>query len=360
MSVQIQHLRRSISARTGAGRGMTLIELLAVMAILATMMGLSAAVYWRMSQNMKEQGAAAEIDVALRQARTNAVASNAPAFVELDAENHLVIPWVYKVVGLWHFENKDGFGRTPGAHSSAILRSSDLKDDGKIGKCAYLPPGSCIDLGVNPDFDCDDGGYIEAYVRPFGINDGGTGYIFYKQDSYYLTIKMDGTLQGNAGGKNVDASDYHLAAGRWTKVALAWDRHSTRIFVDDAAEAIGPGSVPQVNDHPLLVGHEDGGFVGRVDEVRVMSASKGRQVFLPGTSTLKHTTQPWDAVYFANDGTLDIRHHAGPVSITLLQGTTVRTVTVSMLGLTSREEVQNKEQYTQDEQAKNPDQAKGP
>lgn len=333
---------------------MTLIELLAVLAILATMMALSAAVYWKMSQNMKEQGAAAEIDVALRMARTNAVSSNAPAFVELDAEGHTVTPWVYKVVGLWHFENKDGFGRTPGAHSSAILRSADIKDDGKIGKCAYLPPGSCIDLGINPDFDCDDGGYLEAYIRPFGINDGGTGYIFFKQDCYSLTIKMDGTLQGFAGGKNLDAPSYHLAPGRWTKVGLAWDRHSTRILVDDAAIAIGPGSVPQTNDKPLLVGHEDGGFVGRVDEVRIMTASKGHSVYLPNASTLKHTAQPWDAVYFANDGSLDIRHHPGPVTITLLQGTTARSVTVSMLGLTSRAEVQDKESYTQNEQAKNP------
>ena len=326
---------------------MTLVELLAVMAILAMMMGLSAGVYWKMSQNMKEQGAAAEIDVALRQARTNAVTSNAPAFVEIDAANHQVIPWVYKTVGLWHFEKKDGFGRSGGAHSTAVLRGAELYKEGKIGQCVRLTPGTCIDAGTNPDFDCDDGGYLEAYIRPVPVNDGGTGYIFFKQDCYFLTIKLDGTLQGNAGGKNLNAPDYRIAAGRWSKVALAWDRHSTRIMIDDAVIAIGPGSEPIVNDRPLLIGHEEGGMVGLVDEVRIMAAARGHAVDLPKFSEVKNTAQPWNAVYFASDGTLDIRHHAGPVSITLLQGTTARTVNVSMLGLTTRAEVLDKETYTQ-------------
>ena len=324
----------------GSARGVTLVELMAVLAIVALLMAMSAAVYWQMSQNMKQQGAAADIDVALRQARNNAMASNAPAFVEIDSINHSVTPWVYRTVGQWHFENKDTFGRSSGAHGNAVLRGAELSKDGKIGKCVRLVPGSCVDVGTNPDFDLDEGGYLEAYVRPASITDGGSGYVFFKEHCYYLMITLQGTLQGNAGTRNLDAPEYRLAPGRWTKVAFAWDPHSSRIMVDDAVVAIGKGCTPDVSDHPLLVGQDTGGFVGFVDEVRVMTCSKGRTVYLPAGAKVTHTAAPWDAIYFAQDGSLDVRHHPGPVSITLFQGTTQRTVTVSMLGLTQRLEVE--------------------
>ena len=322
--------------------GMTLIELLAVLMIVAMMMAMSAAVYWQMSQNMKQQGAAGDVDVALRQARNNAMSSNSPAFVEIDSANHALTPWVYKTVGQWHFESKDTFGRTPGAHATAVIRgAAELWKDGKIGKCIYLKPGGCIDAGNNPDFDLEDGGYLEAYIRPKSITEGGNGYIFFKEHAYFLNITTKMTLEGSAGGSTLRAPDYRLASGRWTKVAFAWDPHSTRILVDDAIVAIGKGSVPEVSEHPLLFGLDDGGFVGFIDEVRVMTCARGRTVNLPSASKIDHTAQPWDAIYFSADGTLDIHHHPGPVSITLTQGTTVRTVTVSMLGLTQREEVES-------------------
>jgi type II secretory pathway pseudopilin PulG len=245
---------------------MTMIELLAVMTIVAMMLAMSAAVYWQMSQNMKQQGAAGDLDVALRQARNNAISSNAPAFVEIDSAGHTVTPWVYKTVGQWHFESKDGFGRTPGPHNTAAVRgAAEIKDNGKIGKCILLKPGGCIDAGTNPDFDLDDGGCLEAYIRPRSLTEGGTGYVFFKEHCYFLMITTKGSLEASAGGRSLKAPDYHLAPGRWTKVAFAWDPHSQRILVDDAIVAIGKGCVPEISDHPLIIGHDQGGFEGSID-----------------------------------------------------------------------------------------------
>ena len=56
---------------------MTLLELLIVIAILVMMLGFSASVYIRMSKRFKDQGAAAALEMVLRQARNAALAANA-------------------------------------------------------------------------------------------------------------------------------------------------------------------------------------------------------------------------------------------------------------------------------------------
>jgi prepilin-type N-terminal cleavage/methylation domain-containing protein len=325
-------------------RGLTLLELIVVMAILVILMGMSAAVYVNMSKSFKEQGAFGDLDVILRQARNNAISNNAPAYVEIDVKGRRVIPWVYKTVGQWHFEKADGYGRSNGAIHNAKLQGATIYKDGKIGACVQLRDNSCIDVGASSDFDCDDGGSLEAYIKPLPIEQGGSGYIFYKEGAYELKINLKGELEGDAGTKTLrtDNPEYHIAPNRWTKVGFAWDRHSTRILVDDAVIATGPGAEPAVTGNPLYIGHPNGNFTGYVDEVRVMAASRGRALELPSIFSLEHTAAPWNAVYFAGDGSLDVRHHPGPVSISLLGPKTKRTVTVSTLGLTTRSELESK------------------
>jgi len=323
--------------------GITLLEMLAVLFILSMLMALSVAAYWRMGQSFKEQGAAAQLDVALRQARNAAISANAPAWVELDTEARRIVPWVYRTVGFWHFEDRSDFGKTTGAYHGAIMHGGQLFPEGKVGKCARLQEGAYIELGADPDFDCEDGGYLEAYVRPASYTFAGDNFIFFKKNAYSLKVGNGGVLVGNAGSKTLQAPGYHIVPGRWTKVAFAWDRQTTRLLVDDCLIAVGPGSRPPLTDYPLLIGHETASLDGLVDEARVMTAAAGNTLQLPRTFTIKHTAAPWSAVYFAADGSLDMRYHAGPLSVTLLFGQRARTVSISMLGQTTRQEVENVE-----------------
>jgi competence protein ComGC len=327
--------------------GMTLLELLVVMALMVTLLGLSASIYVQMSKRFKDQGAAASLELVLRQARNAALAANAPAFVELDAAEQRVVGWRYRTVGLWHFESMDEYGRSPGAYHEATLRGAKIFKEGKIGKCAQLGPRAYVDLGASPEYDLVDGGYLEAWVRlPAGYLFTGEDYIFYKKNSYYLKIGRGGTLLANAGQHgDLKSLNYRVCAGRWLKLAFAWDRHSTHILVDDAVVGRALGSKPLVSDHPLLIGHEDSGDVPLlVDEVRVMAAEPAVPLELPASCTLQHNTAPWDAIYFAADGTLDMHYHPGPVSVSLLDSAKKRTVTVSMLGQTTRLEVEAQNQ----------------
>jgi len=328
-------------------RGLTLLEMLAVLTIVSLMMGLSVGVYLHMNRVFREQGAAAALDVALRQARNAAISAGAPAFVEIDVEKRRIVPWVYHTVGFWNFEDRTDFGRTTGAYRDAMMRGAELFPEGKVGKCARLRENCFVDLGADPDYDCEDGGYLEAYIRPACYTFIGDNFVFFKKNAYYLKVGLRGVLVGNAGGKTVQSVEYHIVPGRWSKVAMAWDHYSTRLLVDDCLVGLGPGGKTPVSDYPLLVGHETASLEGLVDEVRVMSASAGEAVQLPSGYSIKHTAAPWSAVYFASDGTLDIRYHTGPVSITLLKDNRARTVAISMLGQTTRAEVEQIE--TKDE-----------
>lgn len=323
---------------------MTLLEILAVLFILSLLLGLSATAYWRMGKSFKEQAAAAALDVALRQARNAAISANAPAWVEIDVAEQRVVPWVYRTVGFWHFEARSDFGNTTGAYHNAIMRGAQLFPDGKVGKCARLREGCYIDLGADPDFDCEDGGFLEAYIRPATYTFAGDNFIFHKKNAYSLKIATGGVLVGEVGGKSTKSTDYRIVPGRWSKVAFAWDRHSTRLLVDDCLVGLGPGACPPLSDLPLLIGHETASLDGLVDEARVMAATAGNTLQLPKSYTLKHTAAPWNAIYFAGDGTLDMRYHAGPVSVTLIESRKARTVSVSMLGQTSCSEVETIEE----------------
>lgn len=320
--------------------GLTMMELLAVIMIVSMMLGFSGTVYWRMSRSFKEQGAAAELDVALRQVRNSAVTANAPAFVELDADNKRIVPWVYKTVGFWHFEDRSSYGETSGPYHKGIMRGANLFPDGKVGKCAHLRDGAYIDAGSDPDFDLEDGGYLEAYIRPATLDFNSDNYIFFKKNSYSFRVGLRGVLMGNAGNKTLKAETYRVAPGRWTKVAFAWDRQSTRILVDDGIVAVGPGSKPPITNNPLLIGHETASLDGLVDEARVMSASSGNTVQLSQLYEITHNAAPWKAIYFAADGSLDMRYHAGPIGVTLTKEKRARSVNISMLGQISRTEVE--------------------
>ncbi|HEY3321141.1 MAG TPA: type II secretion system protein [Planctomycetota bacterium] len=323
-----------------AARGITLLELLAVMALIGVLLAMSVGVYIRMSNRFKEQGAASAVDVAIRQAHSSAISSGAPGFVAIDVKTRSVVPWAYRTVGMWHFEDKNGYGKTSGPYHAAILRGASLFPDGKIGKCVRLTEGSCVDAGADPDFDCDDGGYIEGYIRPATYTFTGDNYIFYKKNAYYLKIARAGMLEGNVGKVTVKAPNYHIVPGRWTKVGLVWSPQSTCVLVDDAIVGVGAGSRPPITEYPFLIGHDTVSMEGLVDEVRIMSAVVGNAVHLPPNYEIAHTAAPWNAIHFAADGSLDMRYHPGPVSVMITTGRKQRTIDVSMFGQVSRSELE--------------------
>lgn len=324
--------------------GFTLVELLVVIAILSVLMGLGAWGFISANRRLRDRAAPTTVETVIRQARNTAVVTGAPAFVEFDtaADPPRVVPWAYRVRGLWHFESTGQ--RTPGAFNQDAFVFGGTLVDGKIGKAMMLGDErggfGHIECGVDRVYDCPDGGYIEAYV--YWINDRAhPQYVFHKKDAYGLCLDAYGQLVGEAGLETLVGEGYPVPRRRWTKVAFAWDRRALRLFLDDAVVAVGPGTEPKVSTSSLYIGDDHATFFGIVDEARILGASPGDGVSLPPKAKLRHDAAPWTAFYFGPDGGLDPRYHAGPLKAEIQQDTKIRAVTVSMLGLTKREEVRN-------------------
>jgi type II secretory pathway pseudopilin PulG len=329
---------------------------LVVLSILSALLGIGAIAYLRTAQRFKDEAAADRMEVVIRQARNNALSSGAPAFVTLETNRRTkedeplppqVTPWGYRLVGVWHFEEAIGASATvPGAFGHPALARGCVTAEGKIGKAVALVALSkgqvvkgYVDCGADVDFDCEDGGYLEAYVfLEFGH--GFIQYVFRKKNAYALALDARGNPTGVVGEKTLKATGYVVPPRRWTKMALAWDRRTMRLLVDDAVLAAGPGALTPLNDSPLLLGDSDLPVLGRIDEAKVLVALRGEPLELPRGAVLIHNAQPWDAVFFAPDGSLDMRYHPSPIQLDLELREKRRTVTVSMLGLTKRGEVE--------------------
>lgn len=339
------------SGRSGA-RGVTLVELLVVMAIISMMAALGVGVYIKTSASMKDEAAVAQVDAILRQVRNSVLSSGAPAFVEFNPAHNppLVIPWTYRMVGLWHFEEE--FGDFKGARKHTAHNIGCRKEDGKIGRgISCAKPDSLgasleylgyVEVETDGDFDLDDGGYLEAYIYPYGVPRG-EQTIFKKKDCYYLTLGAGGVLIGRAGDKEVrvDPAVYRVAPQRWTKVAFSFDKNSSRILVDDFIVASGPGMRAKKNEESLQFSDEVLPFIGKIDEVKVLEAIPGNPLSLPPDTTLTHNADPWGAVFFAPDGTLDVRYHPNPIRVDIVKGTKRRSILISMLGTTHKLDVED-------------------
>ncbi|MEI6231583.1 MAG: LamG-like jellyroll fold domain-containing protein [Planctomycetota bacterium] len=355
------HAARPVRHDIAPGRGVTLLEMIVVIGLITLLLGMGVGSYIAMSKSYKEEGAASQIDVILRQVRNSAIGSQSPAWVEINTETRRITPWASRTVALWHFEDCDDFNHTTGSRHNAVLRGAKHDRNGKIGKCARLAPGNYVDGGNDPDFDLEDGGYIEAYIRPLSGDFTGDNFIFSKDGAFSLKIGKKGVLIGEISGDGkrpltkVFSKTYRIAPGRWTKVAFAWDRNVTRVMADDLVLATGPGATPPVNSNSFIVGSESSSFEGLVDEVRVQAAIAGNKLEVNPTVTITHNTAPWNAIYFGSDGALDMRFHGGPVRITLESEGRIRGVAVDMFGTPTRLELKKKGEVDESESTPEPE-----
>lgn len=344
--------------------GFTLIEMLVVIALLATLMAIGAGGWIISSRRYREQGVAAQVDVVIRQARNNALFSGAPSYVEFDTRSAAprLIPWGYDLVAMFHLE-ESGREATGGRGNRAFINNC-LSTDGKIGRCVATGfvrnnqgVKGFVECLPNPDYDCEDGGMLEAYILLEFDNIRQTQYVFNKADAYALFVNGDGYLSGRVGSQTLEATTFLMPVRRWTKVGMIWDRYSIRLLVDDAIVVVGEGSKTPLNDHPLTIGDRDAPVLGRIDEARVLAAVRGQPFELPRGAKLVHNAAPWNGAFFMPDGSLDLRYHPGAVKVELTLEGKRHTTVITMLGQTRRlevEKVKTQRELEEEEAQKNP------
>ena len=304
--------------------GYTLVELIVVIAIISTLMGIGVAGYLAMGRSMSTEARLSEIEDALRSARNFAVVSGSTARVDIDTQARTLTPVGFKVIGLWHLESDEG------AYERDLLIEKAEHTKGKIGDgVMFNGKGSYAYCDEPGELHRQSGVYLEAWLFP--MLSGVDQYIFRKPKDFDLKLTRYGALEGGGKSTRIEVTDYFLPLYRWAKVALLIDQDRMQVFVDDILRAeLDEGLELPKAEEPFQISDPGEPFGGIVDEVRFLGLRRGRPVTLPPDYKLVCGSR---AIYFDTNGRLHSSHHGGEVTVGLDDGKKARTLIVGRTGL---------------------------
>src|SRR5436190_16620567 len=202
--------------------GVTLIELMVVMSIIAILLGVGMAM---MSESNKDLGLRATRSSVLgicRFARTAARNSRAPVSVRIDPEGKFISTVIRKPMAAWHFEDASLQGAL--GHS-AKLTNGKLTDDGRVGKgIQFADNGGSLGCGSVPMVANDQGLLVEIWYRP-NLHKRDR-VLVQKVGEFGLGLSKLGTLQGWFGAETervgIQMTDAPLPERRWSKLSMLW------------------------------------------------------------------------------------------------------------------------------------------
>ena len=123
-----------------------------------------------------------------------------------------------------------------------------------------------VSLGVLPNDIADTGTTLQLWMNPQHWIPGAS--IVTWGENLNIQLGTPGQITIKCGDETISFTDGNLATGNWSHLSILLDGNSIRLLVNNANEQSGtypaPFTVP--TREPLLLG---GGFLGRIDEVRV-------------------------------------------------------------------------------------------
>ncbi len=312
-------------------RGFTLLELMLVMVILGTVVGVGLGAF--ASFDPGRRAARGLIASALRQARNEAVANRAPATVRIDPETRTLMTESYVVAGTWRFETSslDGAGGEQSGFAEGF--PGEYLGDGFVGRALDLelgPRGArvAIDLSDDPIFSVTRGFRIACALRPSALADaelldyGGVVKWKLQRDgsvSFEVVTRRVDELGRSSAGESVllRTSPGALEAGRWGRIELRYDGAWLTALAAGVPVAQRAEFRPLWNlTAPLVLGGGRTPYPGRIDDLVVSVMQRSDEMILP-SSTEFEASAPL-VVRFDGGGRLDPVEHARPATIGLV------------------------------------------
>lgn len=326
------------SRRRPTADGLTLVELLIVMGVLAVLMGIGVGAVARLDTG--ERRVVAQIKDALARARTFALSESAPARVVVDPRAGLVYGLGARRVGNWHFEG----GRGDGWPVEARLEAARPVRDGVIGGAVELLAESSLRIPARPAFRSPDGFALDVWLMPDDafrpmtiLEEAGSWRVGFDRDG---VLEVELVLRGPAetGPHRALYPDARLPADRWTRLSVAFDGHALSVALD--GERLGAdtlfspprGLVHAAAGAGIASGEEEAvRYRGRFDELRLSSVVRGDHEPLPAEIALEG---PPRLVHLDPHGHLDPARHRSPVRLAFVAGDPPRrtSVEVGLLG----------------------------
>ncbi len=308
--------------------GLTLMELMVVVTIMALVLGMSTAFLSKLNRGYRFTSAANKAATVIRASRNFSLSSRSLSSVEIRevAGEWRIAALGQRQIGLWHLENSK-----PQKSGGYLLTGGNAVVEGKVGGAALLLAGTALTLGPTRKLPPGVGVAMAAWFYPEG---GGTSRqtLFDYGGSLVVTSEGDGSVHASINGKVVKTPTEVMIPLKWSHVEVVYDQRTLTIAVDGVFMGeVGATSELVRSDKAFTVGGKRSSFVGRVDEVRLSNIIRPEQISLPvgvvvadGPGTIR----------FDRQGLLDPIRHSQPIVLWLYskRQSEWRKISVSRMG----------------------------
>lgn len=336
--------------------GVTLVELLAVMAIIGVLAGLSLSALSNAGRSTAVDGASRVVRSALVRVRDDARVRKTPSELWCwPGDPSRLERVVGQEAGAWSFDGVDGLRVLYGRNGTSRLAGARINPNGLVRSCADLSSGGVLS-DVDPFHEPARGFRFELDINP---QDGdAAGEIAAFGTVWSLELTSGGGLQanvevlGNSRAITVATAPGLIPAGSWSRIGFVCDGFEASLSVQGVVEArtalrkvdadakvrpdgevlpqdglvrLDPGQGPQ----KLSFGRKK--LDAFIDEVLYRTLGEAEDIELPNGVVFE--LQSPLLVRYERDGRLDPRIHEGRVTIPLSQEDDVRVLTIDQSGV---------------------------
>jgi prepilin-type N-terminal cleavage/methylation domain-containing protein len=274
--------------RAGAGRrGVTLLELLAVIVIISMLLGF--AVFYMQSAN-RDLGVVASVNhVAglFRLAHQHARTTSSPAWVVLDTRGNSAYVLLKETVGEWHLEpDAKGGGTGAGAFGRDAAITGGKSVPGRVGQGLELSGSGSVRCPEVPLQDPSQGIAIELwFLRLPGRSRGILARVGAEIE---IAAETDGQISARVGALSVrSGNQLRLPLDTWCHVQMIFSGRDLRLLLNRIPAGIAVGAGAWTPGQPLVVGDPKSGVTGVVDEIRVGLILPQERYTLPSEVTFE-------------------------------------------------------------------------
>ena len=308
-----------------AQSGLTLLELLLVLGILAVVLGSGLGAFAVLEAGPEQ--ARSSVKSVVRRAASAAVERGDGARVRIDRKSGRLWTESFFAVGTWHFEGdlRGAFGLRGEA------RDASFDPDGWVGSAVLFEgrPNSTVGIPVrqDPGFDPRLGFAVDCAVRREGeaggrvldlggviaIELGGAGDVRGR-----FTPANDASEGRSRGGAvTVQSPPGLVPPGRWTRLGLRFDGRRLSLSIEGVVvEVLEVEGTVAALEGPLVLSDPKRPFTGAVDRLVVRVLVRSEEVELP--DGVRFAEDGPEEIVFDAGGRLDRMLHQGSVTIPLL------------------------------------------
>jgi prepilin-type N-terminal cleavage/methylation domain-containing protein len=345
--------------RDRTDRGVTLIELMVVLALMATLMGIGISMYANLGKQGVFSATTSRVLASINRVRNSSMTH--PAALQVNAGDPDKGQEV-SVRGVEFVTMAASQCEPPAEKEGHLLGALDrdatippgaVFQDGVIGKAIFMAGGGSLDFGNHPAYDATEGVSIDLWVHPTGT---GTGTLVRRGDGLglYLVRGSDGTgirfelafisapatAPGNPESATVETRKFEARSAvvplnRWSRIVATYDRSAVTISLDT-----GRGPVEKFREREtaplaptrkanLYVGGGTGSsYKGGIDDLRIEGVlGEAYEPFPPQVLVGKPTRR----IRFLG-GRLDPAYHSRPEVLTLTYGQRTRDIVIGLEG----------------------------